>query len=421
MKKILTMMMIISLFVGNMTGIGHAYTLSNLSKDSKLIVTTTLDGKKYYKYRTNKNIGQVEKGAMYYTDTNKKIVTNYTTILKLETINLVKSKSFKDNTKENKALYEKYINDTKKMKTYIKFMNFQTSIIALGTNPTKFFNTFKNMKIKEFKEKLNPMVGLVKYAESELKEGATLFNNALNVKNYTYENANKALTNADKAYGHAYSMAIINKWCEEIESNLTLKNLIKALTIGFGDSLSEILNAIGIKDSYYKKLNNFITETAKKFGIDEKEMKALYDGITKSSKNTTNSKKYAGQIKSLYTKTALYKAVNDKKNATIKDKIVSTGVKETAKKIESWSKSLNLYTTHTINSIKSSSTSLQGKGLKGATVKAYVGNKQIGKTATVSSSGNYKITIPKQKAKTKITVKMSMSGCKTSSKSTTVK
>ena len=53
-------------------------------------------------------------------------------------------------------------------------------------------------------------------------------------------------------------------------------------------------------------------------------------------------------------------------------------------------------------------------------MKAYVGSKQIGSTATVNSSGKYSITIPVQAAKTKVTVKMSKTGYATAEKSVTV-
>ena len=81
---------------------------------------------------------------------------------------------------------------------------------------------------------------------------------------------------------------------------------------------------------------------------------------------------------------------------------------------------LDTFATFTVNSINNKSTSISGKGLKGATVKAYVNGKQIGKTATVSSNGTYKITIPKQKANTKVVVKMSKSGYATTEKTITV-
>lgn len=78
------------------------------------------------------------------------------------------------------------------------------------------------------------------------------------------------------------------------------------------------------------------------------------------------------------------------------------------------------FKTFTVNSVYSSSTKITGKGTKGATVRAYVNGKQIGKS-TVSSSGSYSIKISKKKKNTKITVKISKSGYTTKSKTVTVK
>lgn len=74
----------------------------------------------------------------------------------------------------------------------------------------------------------------------------------------------------------------------------------------------------------------------------------------------------------------------------------------------------------TVNSVKSTQKTITGKGSKGATVRAYVNNKEIGK-ATVKSNGTYSISIPKQSKKKVITVKMSKNGFASSSKSITVK
>ncbi len=78
------------------------------------------------------------------------------------------------------------------------------------------------------------------------------------------------------------------------------------------------------------------------------------------------------------------------------------------------------FKTFTVNSVYSSSTKITGKGTKGATVRAYVNGKQIGKS-TVSSSGTYSIKISKKKKNTKITVKISKSGYATKSKTVSVK
>jgi len=63
------------------------------------------------------------------------------------------------------------------------------------------------------------------------------------------------------------------------------------------------------------------------------------------------------------------------------------------------------FETFTVNSVYNSSTKIRGKGTKGATVRAYVSGKQVGKTK-VSSSGAYSIKISKKKKNTKITVKI---------------
>ena len=78
------------------------------------------------------------------------------------------------------------------------------------------------------------------------------------------------------------------------------------------------------------------------------------------------------------------------------------------------------FKTFTVNSVYNSSTNITGKGTKGATIKAYVNGKQIGKS-TVSSSGSYSIKITNKKKNTKITVKISKNGYTTKSKTITVK
>ena len=91
---------------------------------------------------------------------------------------------------------------------------------------------------------------------------------------------------------------------------------------------------------------------------------------------------------------------------------------ETMSVVEAASK--KTFKTFTVNSVYNTSTKITGKGLKGATVKAYVSGKQIGKS-TVSSSGTYSIKISKKKKNTKITIKISKSGYTTRSKTITVK
>ncbi|MGL5693367.1 MAG: glucosaminidase domain-containing protein [Peptostreptococcaceae bacterium] len=80
----------------------------------------------------------------------------------------------------------------------------------------------------------------------------------------------------------------------------------------------------------------------------------------------------------------------------------------------------NAFANFSVNSLNNKLTTVTGTGTSGATVKAYVGSKQIGSSATVNSSGKYSITVPAQKSNTKITVKMSKSGYSTIEKSVTV-
>ena len=83
--------------------------------------------------------------------------------------------------------------------------------------------------------------------------------------------------------------------------------------------------------------------------------------------------------------------------------------------------SLKTFPTFTVNTINPTSTTITGKGLATATVRAYVNGRQIGNSATVNSYGNYKIVIPKQRAKTKVVINMSKTGYTTTSKTIVVK
>ncbi|MGL6107352.1 glucosaminidase domain-containing protein [Romboutsia sp.] len=92
------------------------------------------------------------------------------------------------------------------------------------------------------------------------------------------------------------------------------------------------------------------------------------------------------------------------------------GYKETKKTITV----LNVFNRFSVNELTSKSKEIIGKGVNGATVKVYVNGKQIGTTATVNSSGDYKISIPEQKSNTKITINMSKTGYQTAIKTTNV-
>ena len=104
--------------------------------------------------------------------------------------------------------------------------------------------------------------------------------------------------------------------------------------------------------------------------------------------------------------------------AKVTVKMSKTGYTDILKVI---SVSLNTFPTFTVNTIRYTSTTITGKGLKTATVRAYVNGRQIGKTVTVDAYGNYKIVIPKQRAKTKVVINMSKTGYTTTSKTIVVK
>ena len=104
--------------------------------------------------------------------------------------------------------------------------------------------------------------------------------------------------------------------------------------------------------------------------------------------------------------------------AKVTVKMSKTGYTDISKVI---SVSLKTFPTFTVNTIRYTSTTITGKGLKTATVRAYVNGRQIGKTVTVDAYGNYKIVIPKQRAKTKVVINMSKTGYTTTSKTIVVK
>ena len=81
----------------------------------------------------------------------------------------------------------------------------------------------------------------------------------------------------------------------------------------------------------------------------------------------------------------------------------------------------NMFVHFTANSIHNVSSTITGKGLSGATVKAFVGSKQIGNTVTVNSAGNYSITIPKQSTGATVTINMTKSGYTTAQQKIVVK
>lgn len=77
---------------------------------------------------------------------------------------------------------------------------------------------------------------------------------------------------------------------------------------------------------------------------------------------------------------------------------------------------LNQFKTFTVPTITNSQTAIYGAGEPGATVRAYVNGKAISDKFVVNTKGNYKLTIPKQKAGTVLTLKQAKSGYATLSK-----
>ncbi|MCT4796613.1 Ig-like domain-containing protein, partial [Exiguobacterium alkaliphilum] len=73
-------------------------------------------------------------------------------------------------------------------------------------------------------------------------------------------------------------------------------------------------------------------------------------------------------------------------------------------------KVLNTFPSFTINAVKSTQTVVTGKGNRNATVQAFVGTKAISKPVKVDAKGNYRLTIPKQKTGTVLTVNMTQTG-----------
>lgn len=77
---------------------------------------------------------------------------------------------------------------------------------------------------------------------------------------------------------------------------------------------------------------------------------------------------------------------------------------------------LSNFKTLSVNRIQSSHTVISGKGERGSKVQAFVGKKSISKSTTVDSKGNYRLSIPRQKIGTNVTVKMTKSNYVTKEK-----
>ena len=83
-------------------------------------------------------------------------------------------------------------------------------------------------------------------------------------------------------------------------------------------------------------------------------------------------------------------------------------------------KVLKAITQFSISTVKVSSTTITGKGLAGAKVGVYTTSGKRLALVNTDSKGNYKLTIPKQKAGTKLVIKQAKTGYATLSKNVTV-
>lgn len=176
------------------------------------------------------------------------------------------------------------------------------------------------------------------------------------------------------------------------------------------------------KEGYGAKLNLVEVEYAKFSTFTVNQVKSTSTRITGKGKSGATVRAFVDgkKIGEATVKSDGTYSIKISKQSSGKDilvKMYKTGYTTKSKTVtvkKVFSKSL------TVNSVKSTQKTITGKGSKGATVRAYVNNKEIGK-ATVKSNGTYSISIPKQSKKKVITVKMSKNGFASSSKSITVK
>ena len=184
---------------------------------------------------------------------------------------------------------------------------------------------------------------------------------------------------------------------------------VKVVTSEFKDGYASKLKVVDVE---YKEIRTFTVNN----------IKTTSTTVTGKGLNGATVKAYVNgkQIgKSVTVKNGSYKITIPKQKigTKVKVKISKTGYESRTKTVtvkKAFTSNL------TINSVKKTSTYVTGKGQSGATVRAYVNGKQIGKSATVKN-GKYSIRIPKQSKGKKITVKMTKTNYITVSKTTTVK
>lgn len=206
----------------------------------------------------------------------------------------------------------------------------------------------------------------------------------------------------------------------------TYKTTVKSdntykVTIPKQEEYSELLVKIE-KEGYGSKLSLVEVEYAKFSNFTVNQVKSTSTSITGKGKSGAtvrafvNGKKI-GEAKVKSDGTYSIKIPKQSSGKKVLVKIYKTGYTTKSKTVtvkKVFTKKL------TVNSVKSTQKTISGKGSNGATVRAYVNNKEIGK-AKVKSNGTYSISIPKQSKGKVITVKMSKTDFASSSTKVTVK
>ena len=272
------------------------------------------------------------------------------------------------------------------------------------------FSRSKKVSKKEFIETTNKILKS-SYAKSNSEDNITLLEVSNLFKNFHNNGYDKDTKNKYKEVFKDLSSSNFNKMVHLYELNVLPKDY--KFNINSFISREEMLLILDTMSNKVKMFDKFTVNSIKltsKYitgkGISGAKVKAYVNG--KQIGNTT-----------IVDSNDTYKITipKQKSGTKVTVKIYKSGY-ETSKKT---STVLNIFSTFTVNSIKSKSTLISGKGLKGAKVKAYINGKQIGNIKTVDSNGIYKITIPKQKAGVKVTVKISKSGYASNEKVVTVK
>ncbi|MGL5694378.1 MAG: Ig-like domain-containing protein [Peptostreptococcaceae bacterium] len=410
-KKIITMMLVICLVLTNFIEISYADTKEVISKSKQVEASVKIGNVVYKAYETNQKIGTVSKGTWFIADSKGKVILDIKIIEKYLTVVSLKKDSFRKQVIAQKKYYEDEIKNVKKLKVALKTIDFQKSVMNMGlTSGKKVVEDAKKMSENEFKKLYDPRALLLEYAVGDLNRAVDNYNKFLNKKINTYDDAVVAMGYLEKGLSYSPATEVINQWAKNIESNLNFKSFLSVVS---GGMFNGIRDFIGNIKSFF---NSGITTSVSKFRKDLKSTKDTKQSIDKV-------KKY---VKEEYKKTRIWKTYSDSKKSILNQRPIYSQIKQNAKGLYNDSKKVNAYatlktfTSFKVNAIKSSHTSITGKGVKGATVKAYIGNKQLGKTVKVDSKGNYKISIPKQKKNTKIMIKISLSGYKDSSKTITV-